>query len=154
MENNVWNPLCILICFIILTPRVNIINVPTLLMRKRSSGRLSSLFRVTQLVFEFRVVWLQIPWFQPYAVLLLLSVSVCVCSVAQLCLTLCDPIDCSSTATSVHGILQTRILEWVPIPFSRGSSRPRDWTHISCSGRRILYHWATWQVLLLSVLLT
>ena len=154
MENNVWNPLCILICFIILTPRVNIINVPTLLMRKRSSGRLSSLFRVTQLVFEFRVVWLQIPWFQPYAVLLLLSVSVCVCSVAQLCLTLCDPIDCSPTATSVHGILQTRILEWVPIPFSRGSSRPRDWTHISCSGRRILYHWATWQVLLLSVLLT
>ena len=40
----------------------------------------------------------------------------------QSCLTLCDPMDCSSPGSSVHGILQTRILEWVPIPSSRGSS--------------------------------
>ena len=40
--------------------------------------------------------------------------------------------DCSLTGSSVHGILQTRILEWVVIPFSRGSSRPRDWTWVSC----------------------
>ena len=43
--------------------------------------------------------------------------------VAQLCLTLCDPVDCSPPGSSVHRILQARILEWVAIPFSRGSSR-------------------------------
>ena len=42
--------------------------------------------------------------------------------VAQLCLTLCDPMDCSPPGSSVHGILQARILEWIAIPFSRGSS--------------------------------
>ena len=46
----------------------------------------------------------------------------------QLCLTLCDPIDCSLPDSSVHGILQARILEWVIISFSWGSSQPRDWT--------------------------
>ena len=48
-----------------------------------------------------------------------------VCLVALLCLTLWDPMDCSTSGSSVHGILQARILEWVAIPFSRGSSRPR-----------------------------
>ena len=48
--------------------------------------------------------------------------------VAQSCLTLYDPVDCSLPASSVHGILQARILEWVAISFSRGSSRPRDRT--------------------------
>ena len=46
--------------------------------------------------------------------------------VTQLCLTLCNPMDCSPPGSSVHGILQARILEWVAISFSRGSSRPRD----------------------------
>ena len=46
--------------------------------------------------------------------------------VAQSCVTLCDPIDCSPPGSSVHGILQARMLEWVAISFSRGSSRPRD----------------------------
>ena len=46
--------------------------------------------------------------------------------VAQSCLTLCDPMDCSPPGSSVHGILQARILEWVAISFSRGSSQPRD----------------------------
>jgi len=46
--------------------------------------------------------------------------------VAELCLTLCNPVDCSVPGSSVHGILQARILEWVAIAFSRGSSRPRD----------------------------
>ena len=46
--------------------------------------------------------------------------------VAQLCLTLCDPMD-----YTVHGVLQARILEWVAIPFSRGSSQPRDRTQVS-----------------------
>ena len=46
--------------------------------------------------------------------------------VAQLCLTLCDPMDCSPPGSSAHGILQARVLEWVAIPFSRASSCPRD----------------------------
>ena len=53
----------------------------------------------------------------------------------QLCLTLCDPMDCSPPGSSVHGILQARILEWVAIPFSRGSFLPGDQTcaaYISC----------------------
>ena len=48
------------------------------------------------------------------------------------CPTLCDPIDCSPWASSVHGMLQARILEWVAMPFSRGSSRSRDQTWVSC----------------------
>ena len=46
--------------------------------------------------------------------------------VAQLCPTLCEPMDCSPPGFSVHGILQARILEWVAIPFSKGSSGTRD----------------------------
>ena len=52
-------------------------------------------------------------------------------SVAQLCLALCNPMDCSPPDSSVHGILQARILEWVAIPFSRGSSWPRNRTWVS-----------------------
>jgi len=52
--------------------------------------------------------------------------------VSQSCPTLCDLMDCSLPGSSVHGILQTRILEWVAVPFSRGSSQPRDQTHASC----------------------
>ena len=63
----------------------------------------------------------------------------CMCVlVAQSCLTLCDPMDCSPPDFSVHGILQARILEWVAIPFSRGSSGPRDWTRLLLC-RQILY---------------
>ena len=61
---------------------------------------------------------------------------VCVRSVTQLCLTLCDPMDCSLPGSSIHGILQVRILEWVVISFSRGSSQPRDQTFISCLAGR------------------
>ena len=48
-------------------------------------------------------------------------------------------------APLLHGISQARILEWVAIAYSRGSSRPRDWIHISCIDRRILYHCTTWE---------
>ena len=61
----------------------------------------------------------------------MVCVCVCVCC-AQSCLTLCSPMDCSLTGSFVHGILQTRILEWVTISSSRGSSQARDWTCISC----------------------
>ena len=56
------------------------------------------------------------------------------------------PIDCSLSGSSIHEILRERILEWIAISFSKGSSRPRDGTHvscISCFGRWILYYWAT-----------
>ena len=61
----------------------------------------------------------------------------------QSCPTLCDPLDCSSPGFSVHGILQAGILEWVAVSSSRGSSPPRDWTHVfyvSRIGRRALYN--------------
>ena len=61
----------------------------------------------------------------------------------QSCLTLGDPIDCSPPGSSVHGILQARTLEWVAMPSSRESSWCRDQTCISCTGRWLLYHWAT-----------
>ena len=50
------------------------------------------------------------------------------------------PVECSPPGSSVHGILQARTLEYVTISYSRGSSQPRDGTHISCTGRQILYH--------------
>ena len=59
--------------------------------------------------------------------------------VAQSCPTLCDPVHCSPPSSSVHGIFQARVLEWVAISFSRGSSRPRDQTQVSCIVRKTLY---------------
>ena len=56
--------------------------------------------------------------------------------VAQLCLSLCDPVDCGPPGSSVHGILQARLLEWVAILFCRGSSQPRDRTQVSCIAGR------------------
>ena len=64
-------------------------------------------------------------------------------AVAQLCLTLCDPVDCSPPGSSVHGILQARIVERVAISFSRGSSRPRDQTQVSRIAGRCFNLWAT-----------
>ena len=63
--------------------------------------------------------------------------------VAQSCPTLCDSVDYSSPGSSVHGILQARILEWVAISFSRGSSRPRDRTQVSRIAGRRCNLWAT-----------
>ena len=51
-----------------------------------------------------------------------------------------DPMDCSPSGFSVHGILQASILEWVSILLSRGSSSPRDWTRVSCVASRFFYH--------------
>ena len=65
--------------------------------------------------------------------------------VAQLCPALCDPMDCSSPGSSVRGISQARVLELVTISSSRGSSQARNRTHVSCFGRHLLYHSATWE---------
>ena len=61
---------------------------------------------------------------------------------AQSCPTLCNPMWCSLLISSLLGIFQARILEWVAISSSRGCSQPRDQTHVSC----ILYHWSTWDI--------
>ena len=59
---------------------------------------------------------------------------------AQSCPTICDPMDCSLRGCSVHGISQARVLEWVALSFSRGSSQPRDWTQVSHITGRRFYH--------------
>ena len=59
--------------------------------------------------------------------------------------TLYDPMDCTLPGSSAHGILQARVLEWVAISFSRGSSQPRDRTHVSWIDGWVLYYWATWK---------
>ena len=56
--------------------------------------------------------------------------------ILQLCLTFCDPMDCSLPGSSVHGILQARTLEWVVISAFWGSPKPRAQTHVSCIGRQ------------------
>ena len=74
--------------------------------------------------------------------------SVCVCvfvCVSHSVATLCNPINCSPLGSSVHGILQARVLEWVAMPFSRGSSQPKDRTWVSCIESRFFTIWATWE---------
>ena len=66
---------------------------------------------------------------------------------AQLCPILCDPMDCSLPGSSVHGIFQARILEWVAVSFSRRSSRPRDGTQVSRTVGRRFTVWATFRPL-------
>ena len=63
--------------------------------------------------------------------------------VAQSCPTPCDPVDCSPQVSSVHGILQARILEWVAMPSSRRSSQPRDQTQVSSIADGFFTMWAT-----------
>ena len=64
------------------------------------------------------------------------------------CPTVCNPMDCSPPGSSIQGIFQAWILEWAAISFSRRSSQPRGWTHISCMSwisRWIFYHCTTWE---------
>ena len=71
------------------------------------------------------------------------STSIVVVLVAQPCPALCNPMDCSPSGSSVHGILQARILEWVAMPSSRGSSQPRDRTRVSGTAGSFFTVWAT-----------
>ena len=63
--------------------------------------------------------------------------------VTHSCPTLCDPMDCNPPGSSIQGILQARILEWVTISFSKGSSWPRDRTWVSLTAGRFFTVWAT-----------
>ena len=67
----------------------------------------------------------------------------CCVKLLQSCPTLCDPMDYSPPGSSLHGVFQARILEWVVLSFSRESSRPRDQTcisYVSCIGKQVLYY--------------
>ena len=95
---------------------------------------------------------------KPYSLFLILiyfctSETVCVCVYAQSVshVWLYHSVDCSPLVSSVHRAFQVRILEWVAISYSRGSSWPSDPACISCIGRQILYHWATKEAPLLWV---
>ena len=67
----------------------------------------------------------------------------CLLRITQSCLILCNPMDYSPPGSSVHGILQPRILEWASIPFSRESIQPRDGKWVSCTAGRFFTIWAT-----------
>ena len=101
----------------------------------------------------YRVSGTRVLYFKLYSIVLL---CVCACMHAQLLSYVqlfVTPMDCRPPGFSVHGIFQARILEWIATSSSRGSSRPSDQTRVSCVsciGRWILYHWTTWQILILS----
>ena len=85
-----------------------------------------------------------------YSVPLMAHLNLHTWSIDQSRLTFCDSMDCGLQVSSVHGIFQARILEWVAISYPRESSQPKDWTLISCVsciGREILYHCTTWEAL-------
>ena len=90
---------------------------------------------------------LSIPSLEIQCMCVCVSVCVRVCACVkslQLSLTFCDPLDYSPPVSSVHGIFQARIPEWVAISSSRGSSQPKDQTHVSyvsCIGRQLLYYY-------------
>ena len=113
-----------------------------LMFGKLNEFPLLSLFSIMKIIPEaFKQEWTQPNTHKPC--LFLPSGSLLICLITQLkvkvksCLTLCYPVDCSLPGSSVHGIPQTRVLEWVAISFSRGSSRPRDRTWVShIAGRR------------------
>ena len=79
------------------------------------------------------------------SVLILLQIAVVPTQSLSCVRLFCDPMDYSPPGSSVYGTLHTRILKWVAFSYSRGSSLPRDWTHVSSIGRWILYRWAIWE---------
>ena len=121
----------------ILVPKQNYNMTPNLLTSQEINLSKGILYLWQFIIYRFRISYIHT---HIYA----LKWQKCTCAQSfQSCLTLCNPVDCSLRSSSVHGILQARILEWVSIPSSRGSSQPRDQTHISyvsCIDRQVLYH--------------
>ena len=106
--------------------------------------------RILKMKRSFITLWAsQIKNVHHTRVLLVLKVKLKVL-LTQSCPTLCDPTDRSPPGSSVRGILLARILEWVAIPFSRGFSRPRDRTQVSCIADRFFIFWATGKILLIA----
>ena len=97
-------------------------------------------FELYHYLFEFNISSLFFFFLSEWFWLSFLKIPVCL--VIQLCLTLCETMDFSLPGSFVHGILQARLLEWVAVPFSIGSSWPRDWTQVSCFWRRFFTVWS------------
>ena len=104
---------------------------------------------LSYLQFSTLVSYILLLWHQksPYGSLLCCRVMRSAHS--QQWMNLCNPMDCSPSGSSVHGIFQARILDWVAISYSRWSSNPGmapcKSLDLSCVGRQILYHYATWE---------
>ena len=97
---------------------------------------------ISYLLFDMLVLSTIERWLLKSMTYVFIVVGMCVTSL-QSCPTLCSPVDCSPPGSPVHRSLQARLLEWVAMPPSRGSSRPRDRTHVSYVsyfGRQVLHH--------------
>ena len=109
------------------------------------SVSLFSFYLVCMLYFldsMYRIIWYL--YFCTWLIPLSIICPACMCAkLLQSCPTLCSPMDHHPPGSSVHGILQARILHWVAIPFSRGSSWFRDQTWVSCIEGRLYTLWAT-----------
>ena len=107
-----------------------------------TTGHLHEFFLQFSSAHSLSHVWLFVtPW--TAAQQASLSISLSLSSVAQSCPTLCNPVDCSLPGSSVHGIFQAIVLEWIAISFSRGSFQPRDRTLVSRIVDRCFTVWTT-----------
>ena len=103
---------------------------------------------ITSDIEHFFITWHSSSGFSAFPVSLSHSSILVKVLAAQLCLTLCDPVDCSPPGSPAKGILWARILEWVAMPSSRGSSRPRDRIRVSSIAGRFFTIWATREALI------
>ena len=108
-----------------------------------STGKSAQCYIAAWMGDEFGWEWTHVyTWLSPFAVHLCVCVYLCLCvhtySFAQWCPTLCTSTNHSPPCSSVHGTSQARILEWVAISYFNGSSRPRDWTCVSCIASRFV----------------
>ena len=108
-------------------------------MSKRIEYERMSLFKMIRKLPSCETVF----WIARWETKIMLSLLTVKVLVTQSCPTLCDPMDCSPPGSSLHGIVQARVLEWIAISFYRGSSLPRDRTQVSCIARRLFAVWAT-----------
>ena len=102
----------------------------------------------TQFSISISPLKLRVPWTSVPNEGTLLGPNVVLVAPTNTCPALYDPMDCSPSGFSVHRILQARTLEWVAVPFSRGSSWPRDWNWVSCITGRFFTIWDTRDLML------
>ena len=104
---------------------------------QKNSPNSSCYFRVAKMVFTKWCFWPK--WSLKHSFFHIFNSVFCPVMLSEVtpsCPILCGPVDCSRPGSSVPGILQARLLEWVAISLSKGSSRPRDWTQVSCIAGR------------------
>ena len=126
-----WNPLFIFHCSCLWNRRKSTSFASEAAISKKKNNKKKTLESYTpRLEAIFLNIYERKKRFEEVLMKIFVRVSMCVC--AQSCPTLCGLTDCRSPGSSVHGISQARILEWIAISFSRGSSQPRDQTCVSC----------------------